>query len=150
MPSAPDTGTGVSAVLETCPPDIRRHAIRLRQLVLDTAEALAEIGEVAETLKWGEPSCVKKNGSTTRLGRKASRPDEDRLSFRCGTTSVGTYKELDPAALTFDGNRAIIVHRFAELPIAPLKHRISLALDDHRRRKLPLLGGGQCPIIEAV
>ena len=140
MPSAPNTGTGVSAVFETYPPDIRKQAMRLRQLVLDTATELAEVGEVEETLKWGEPSYVTKTGSTIRLGWKASRPDEYRLLFHCGTTLVGTFKELYPDSFKFEGNRAIVLHKTAELPIAPLKHCICLALTYHRRKKLPLLG----------
>ncbi|MDE2793160.1 MAG: DUF1801 domain-containing protein [Paracoccaceae bacterium] len=140
MPSTPDTGTGVSAVFETYPPEIRKRTIRLRQLVLDTAAALAEVGEVEETLKWGEPSYVTKTGSTIRLGWKASRPDEHRLFFHCGTKLVGTFKELYPDTLKFEGNRAIVLHKSADLPIAPLKHCISLALTYHRRKKFPLQG----------
>ena len=37
-------------------PEIRKQAMRLRQFVLDNPAALAEVGEVEETLKWGEPS----------------------------------------------------------------------------------------------
>ncbi len=51
--------------------------MRLRQLVLDTAAALAEVGEVEETLKWGEPGYVTKTGSIIRLGWKASRPENN-------------------------------------------------------------------------
>ena len=140
MPSAPNTGSKVSAVFETYPPEIRKQAMRLRQLVLDTAAALAEVGEVEETLKWGEPSYVTKSGSTIRLGWKASRPDEYKLLFHCGTTLVDTFKELYHDALNFEGNRAIVLHKTADLPIAPLEHCISLALTYHRRKKLPLLG----------
>ena len=140
MPSVPNTSTGVSAVFETYPPEIRKQAMRLRQLVLDTAAALAEVGEVEETLKWGEPGYVTKTGSIIRLGWKASRPDEYKLLFHCGTRLVDTFKELYPDELTFEGNRAIVLHKTADLPIAPLKHCISMALTYHRRKKLPLLG----------
>ena len=77
MPSVPNTSTGVSAVFETYPPEIRKQAMRLRQLVLNTAAALAEVGEVEETLKWGEPGYVTKTGSIIRLGWKASRPENN-------------------------------------------------------------------------
>ena len=68
MPSVPITSTGVSAVFETYPPEIHKQAMRLRQLVLDTAAALAEVGEVEETLKWGEPRYLTKTGSTIKTG----------------------------------------------------------------------------------
>ena len=95
MPPVPITSTRVSAVFESCPPEIRKRALRLRRLVLDTAAELAEVGEVEETLKWGEPSYVTKTGSTARLGWKASRPDEYKLLFHCGTNLVDTFKERD-------------------------------------------------------
>ena len=53
----------------------------------------------------------------------------------CDKTTV-----LYPNTLTFEGNRAIVLHKTADLPIAPLKHCISIALTYHRRKKLPLLG----------
>ena len=114
--------------------------MQLRQLVLDTAAELAEVDEVKDTLKWGEPSYVTKTGSTIRLGWKASRPDECRLLFHCRTKLVDAFKELYRDALTFEGNRAIVLHKTADLPIVPLKHCISMALTYHRRKKLPLLG----------
>ncbi len=140
MPPVPITSTKVSAVFETYPPEIRKRAMRLRQLVLDTAADLAEVGEVEETLKWGEPSYMTQTGSTIRLGWKASRPDEYKLLFHCGTKLVDTFKEHYRDALEFEGNRAIVLHETAELPVTPLKHCISLALTYHRRKKLPLLG----------
>ena len=140
MPSVRTTSEGVSAVYETYPPEIRKRVLRLRQLVLDTVVALNEVGEVEETLKWGEPSFVTKSGSTMRLGWKASRPDEYKLMFHCVTTLVDTFKELYPGAFEFEGNRAIVLQKTTDLPIAPLRHCISLALTYHRRKKLPLLG----------
>ena len=140
MPPLPITSTRVSAVFETYPPEIRKRAMRLRRLVLDTAAELAEVGEVEETLKWGEPSYVTLTGSTIRLGWKASRPDEFKLLFHCGTKLVDTFKELYHDALEFEGNRAIVLHEAANLPVPPLRHCISLALTYHRRKKLPMLG----------
>ena len=141
MPSVPNTRTGVSAVFAAYPPEIRNQVMRLRQLVLDTAAGLDEVGEVEETLKWGEPSYVTKTGSAIRLGWKASRPDECLVLFHCRTKLVATFQELYRDAFKFEGNRAIVLHRTADLPIAPLQHCISMALTYHRRKKLPLLGG---------
>lgn len=138
--SVPNVAPGVSAVFGTYPPEILRRAMQLRQLVLETAAELAEVDDLEETLKWGEPSYVTRTGSTIRLGWKASQPDEYRLFFHCRTKLVDTFKELYPKVLTFEGNRAIVLHKTADLPIDPLKHCISLALTYHRRKKLPLLG----------
>ena len=72
-----------------------------------------------------------------RLGWKASRPDEYKLLFHCGTRLVDTFKKLYRDMLEFEGNRAIVLHETVELPVTPLKHCISLALTYHRRKKLP-------------
>ncbi len=65
---------------------------------------------------------------------------EYKLLFHCGTKLVDTFTELYPNAFTFEGNRSIVFHKTADLPIAPLKHCISMALTYHRRKKLPMLG----------
>ena len=130
----------MSAVFDTYPPAIRTRANSLRGLVLDTAAELAEVGEVEETLKWGEPSYVTRTGSTIRMGWKASRPDEYKLLFHCRTKLVETFKELYPDTFEFESNRAILFRETTELPVAPLRHCISLALTYQRRKKLPLLG----------
>ena len=83
MPPVPIERAQVSAVFETYPMAIRKRAMQLRRLVLETAAKLSEVGEVEETLKWGEPSYVTKTGSTIRLGWKASRPHEVKLLFHC-------------------------------------------------------------------
>lgn len=108
--------------------------------MLGTAAELPEVGEVEETLKWGEPSYVTPSGSTIRLGWKASRPDEYKLLFHCRTRLVETFRELYPDTFEFESNRAILFRETTELPVAPLRHCISLALTYHRRKKLPLLG----------
>lgn len=61
------------------------------------------------------------------------------LLFHCCTRLVDTFKELYRDALTFEGNRLIVLHTTADLPIAPLKRCISIALTYHVRKKFPLL-----------
>lgn len=146
MPQVPITSPGVSAVFETYPPAIRRRATRLRGLVLATAAESAEVGEVEETLKWGEPSYVTSTGSTVRLGWKASRPDEYKVLFHCRTRLVDTFRELYPDTFEFEGSRAIVLREITELPVTPPKHCISLALTYHRPspQETPSSGGVNC------
>lgn len=68
MPICSRHGNKSIRCLGTCPPEVRELVMRLRQLALDTAAELAEVGDVEETLKWGEPSYVSRTGSTIRLG----------------------------------------------------------------------------------
>ena len=62
------------------------------------------------------------------------------MLFHCGTRLVETFRELYHDALTFEGNRAIVLRATTDLPVAPLKHCISIALTYHQRKKFPLLG----------
>jgi hypothetical protein len=112
----------------------------LRQLVFDVAKETDGVGEIEETLKWGEPSYLAKGGSTIRMDWKSKTPDQYALYFHCKTKLVDTFKELYRDKVTFEGNRAIIFDQHDELPIEALKHCIALALTYHQRKDLPLLG----------
>ena len=74
----------VASVLQRYPPAIVKKIKFLRQLVLSTAkEEFAGALAIEETLKWGEPSYLTRQGSTLRLGWKASRPLEYAMLFNC-------------------------------------------------------------------
>lgn len=58
------TSSKVDEVFANYPEHIREKLQFLRELVIDTAAETEGIYELEETLKWGEPSFVTKNGST--------------------------------------------------------------------------------------
>lgn len=111
----------------------------LRSLVFRIAAEL-ELGDVQESLKWGEPSYSVKIGSPLRMDWKSSSPDHYYLFFHCQTKLVDTFRELYVDVLEFQGNRAIVLSLFAPLPEATIKHCLELALTYHQRKHLPLLG----------
>jgi hypothetical protein len=119
---------------------MRKKLMLLRQFILDTASETAGVDTVEETLKWGEPSYVTKNGSTIRVAWKDSRPTQYAMYFHCKTKLVGTFKELYRDTFHFEGNRAIVFDDNDEIPVNELKHCISLSLTYHSRKHLPLLG----------
>ncbi len=112
----------------------------LRQLILDVAADTPGVGDVEETLKWGEPSYLVECGSTVRIGWKASRPEYYAVYFNCNTKLVDTFREVYSELFTFEGNRAIVFHRQETVPTRALKHCIALALEYHKKKHLPLLG----------
>jgi len=130
----------VARKLESYPEDIRCKLVYLRQLILDVASATPEIGELEETLKWGEPSYLVEGGSTVRIGWKESRPEYYAMYFNCNTKLVDTFKEIYSDLLNFEGNRAIVFHREDTVPSEALKHCIALSLRYHKIKHLPLLG----------
>ena len=103
-----------------------------RAFILDTAALHPGIGPLAESLKWGEPSftpLARNVGSSVRLAGRG--PGRVALLFICHTGLIGQFREIYPA-LTYEGNRAIVVD--AATPLDPLRHCITLALTYFLRR----------------
>ncbi|MCR9194873.1 MAG: DUF1801 domain-containing protein [Hyphomonas sp.] len=132
----PTPPPGVRAVLDACPPAARAAVTALRALIFDTAAATPEVGALTETLKWGQPAYLTqqtKSGTTIRLGW-----DEDgrfiSLFVHCQTSLVDTWREHYGDELTFVGNREISIPTHTDLPRAPLRHCIAMALTYHSRK----------------
>ena len=92
----------------------------LRQLILEAAAETEGVGQLEETLKWGEPSYLAKGGSTIRIEWKESRPYQYAMYFRCKTKLVDTFKELYRDKFKFEGNGAIVFNEDDEIPIEEL------------------------------
>jgi len=130
----------VARKLQSYPKPIRRRLMHLRELLFDVAAGNPDIGDLEETLKWGEPSYLAEQGSTVRIGWSKSRPDCYAMYFNCNTKLVDTFKEVYSDLFRFEGNRAIIFHQEDALPTEALEHCIQLSLKYHKIKHLPLLG----------
>ncbi|EGR1072196.1 DUF1801 domain-containing protein [Vibrio cholerae] len=112
----------------------------IRSLIFEISES-RELGEVKESLKWGEPSYSVINGSTIRFDWKAKYPEQYFIFFNCKTKLVDTFRELYSDTLKFQGNRAIVLNINEALPIEQLSHCIEISLKYKLIKDLPLLGG---------
>ncbi|HHF3044264.1 TPA: DUF1801 domain-containing protein [Vibrio diabolicus] len=121
------------------PENARVRLEELRNLVFQVASEL-ELGEVDETLKWGEPSYSVKTGSPLRMDWKLKSPNNYYLFFNCQTKLVDTFRELYGDELVFQANRAIVLSLSKPLPETVIKSCLELALTYHQRKNLPLLG----------
>ena len=130
----------VARVFDSYPEPMRNKMLRLRQIVLDTASETEGVDALEETLKWGEPSYLARDGSTIRMDWKDRAPNQYAMYFNCNTSLIATFHDLYGEVFTFEGNRAIVFGETDDLPVAELKHCISLALTYHRVKRLPLLG----------
>jgi hypothetical protein len=130
----------VAEVFRKYPPSMRKKLMDLRNLVYEAASETDGIGEVEETLKWGEPSYLVRGGSTIRIDWKERSPDQYAMYFHCQTKLVDTFRELYGDRLKFEGNRAIVFRKDDPVPQEILKHCIALSLTYHSRKHLPLLG----------
>jgi len=129
----------VVAVFKSYPKKIRAKLMFLRQLILETASATEGVGELEETLKWGEPSYLTpktKSGSTIRIAWKKTQEEQYAMYFKCTANLVIAFRERYPTEFKYGGNRSIIFKIDDEIPVKELKSCISLALTYHLNKKL--------------
>ncbi len=113
--------------------------LQLREIVFSVAEDL-DLGDIDETLKWGEPSYQVKHGSPVRMDWKPKSPNQYFLFFHCQTKLVDTFRELYSEVLEFEGNRAIVLYVNKDLPKKVIRHCVELAMRYKSIKHLPLLG----------
>lgn len=138
----PFQSTAVARAFEAYPPAMRRKLLALRDLIFRTAASTPGVGELEETLKWGEPAYLtpsSRSGSTVRLGWKKTKPDEYAMYFNCQTTLVATFRSLFPGELRFEGNRAIVFREAEVVPTDVLAFCVAAALTYHRQGKVATL-----------
>lgn len=129
----------VDAVFNSYPDNFKIKLLNLRQLILETAAAIQIVGEIEETLKWGEPSYLtpeSKSGSTIRIAWKEAKKDQYSIFFKCTADLVPAFKEKFPTKFKFGGNRSIDFSLNDKVPEKELKQCIALALTYHRNKKL--------------
>ena len=101
----------VAAVFDAYPADVRAQLLALRELIFEVAASTPGVGELQETLKWGEPAYLTphtKSGSTVRLGYKRKQPDTYALYVNCQTTLIDTFRAMFGDEFNFEGNRAVV------------------------------------------
>jgi len=130
----------VKVKFDSFPSHIRPKMESLRQLVLESADELAEVEELEETLKWGEPSYLNKHGSTIRMDWKEKAPEQYALYFKCTSKLVATFRQVFPADFKYENNRALVFGLNDKLPKKKLKQCIKAALLYHKVKQLDKLG----------
>jgi hypothetical protein len=130
----------VEAIFSAYPKDLRTKLLALRRLILQTAAVTEGVGELQETLKWGQPSYLTadtNSGSTIRIDRVKADTNQYAMYVHCQTDLVATFRELYPKEFTFGGNRSIIFDAGDDISEPALRHCVALALTYHlNKRKL--------------
>jgi len=129
----------VKAKFDTYPDEIKEKLLKLRELIYDVATNEKSILNIEETLKWGEPSYITKNGSTLRMDWKKSKPNQYSLYFNCQTKLVETFRALFSDRFTFEGKREMTFQKDEAIDSEVLKYCILLTLTYHDRKHLPML-----------
>ena len=134
------TNPKVEAVFANYPDFVRDKMQQLRELVIETAEETAGISNLEETLKWGEPSFVTKEGSTLRMDWKPKTPDQYAMYFQCTSRLVDTFRLVFDHKFQYEGRRAIIFQLNQKIPVEELKKCIKASLTYHKVKHLITLG----------
>ena len=114
-------------------PDFVREKMKfLRELVIEVAKEIPEITDLEETLKWGEPSFLNKNGSTLRIDWKKKTPNQYQMYFKCTSRLVETFKMVFGDLFIYEKNRAILFQLDQEIPVNELKKCINATLMYHK------------------
>lgn len=128
----------VAAVFDAYPEPVKGALQSLRTLILDTAADLEGVGEIEETLRWGQPSYLTtttKSGTMIRIDRVKSAPDRYALYVHCQTSLIETFKARYPDELTYDGNRAVLFDAKEAFPDDVVRHCVQLALTYRLRKR---------------
>lgn len=130
----------VELVFNNYPDSVRNKMLALRKLVIETTKEIDGITKLEETLKWGEPSYLAKNGSTLRMDWKSKKPDQYAMYFKCTSRLVETFKLVYKDIFVYEGNRAVVFKIEDKIPKDELKSCIKATLTYHKVKHLPTLG----------
>ena len=125
----------VALVFDKYSAELRPKLLHLRHLILDTAAKTDGVGQIEETLKWGQPSYLThkpKSGTTIRIDHDPAEDGKYGMYVHCQSKVVETAQIDYPTELTYEGTRAIIFHVDEPLPERAVRHFIKLALTYHR------------------
>ena len=102
----PFNDPAVQAVFDGYGTGTQKGALALRELVFETAKAVAGARPLREELRWGQPAYLAPKGSTIRLGGHKSASFA--LFVHCQSRLMGDYTSAFPDEDRLDGNRAIL------------------------------------------
>ncbi|MEJ8561851.1 DUF1801 domain-containing protein [Yoonia sp. GPGPB17] len=131
-PFASDKVAGVFAAF---PKTERQMALALRDLIFEVAETTPEVGQLEETLKWGQPSYLTpetKSGSTLRIG--LAKGGGAAIFAHCGTDIISTYAASFADMDQIEGNRAVVFHSADDIVPARLRLLVHHGLTYHTRK----------------
>ena len=116
------------------PPDYRGKLLGLRKLIFAVADQIPEVGELKESLKWGEPSYepLEKNiGSAVRIHWLKTKPDQFGIYFNCNTNLLERIQAKYPDQFNVEEKRALIFKWDDDLPLQILQDCIAMSLTYH-------------------
>ncbi len=136
----PFSSKSVEEVFVNYPMNIQERMLALRDLIHTTSEKMEIGSHLTETLKWGEPSYLCKNGTTIRIHWKDSDPEFYRMYFHCQTSLISTFRNVYPDDFCYEGNRAIRFDLLEDPDLIKLERCVESSLMYHILKSTPNLG----------
>jgi uncharacterized protein DUF1801 len=135
----PFANAAVAAKFETYPANVRPKLLALRELIFATAATTEGVGDLEESLKWGEPAyaAMNKSGSTVRIDWKHNDPGNYAMYFHCRTNLIETFRAVFPHEFKFEGNRALIFALQDKISADSLAVCIAASLTYHLNKRKP-------------
>lgn len=96
----PFANTDVAAAFDGQP-----ALLALRAMVFDVARELTSVGEITESLKWGQPSYATKTGTPIRLGH--SKMGAPAIFVHCQSSVISDFAAVFGQDFEIDGARAV-------------------------------------------
>ncbi|MEE1674993.1 DUF1801 domain-containing protein [Agarivorans aestuarii] len=124
----------LQAAIASYPVAVQQQVLRLRAEIQAVAASSEGVGELLETLKWGELSFVteqSKSGSTLRVAWQTKQPEYLGLYVNCKTSLVDSYQTLFPGLFVYQKQRALLLPLNQAWPLAELRICIAMALRYH-------------------
>lgn len=120
----------VERKFEEYPHNVKKILMYFRSLIFRVAKQDVRIGNLIETLKWGEPSYLSENssGTTIRIDWKKSSPEKIYIYFNCKTSMISDIKFLFGDLFVYGGNRSLILDINNSIPVKELEYSIFMAL----------------------
>lgn len=131
----PINDPAVEEIFDSYLPAFQKPLLKIRHWVFEVASNSSQIGEITETLKWGQPSYLTtktKSGTTLRMDWYDD--EHVALFFHCQTTLIESFRSRFGDELLFSKNRAILFQVNKKLPEQAIKHCIEAALTYHANK----------------
>lgn len=126
----------VLSVIDSYSDEVRAAILKLRSLIVETANTSDAVGTLEETLKWGQPSYLTirpKSGTTVRIDRDTSDAGDYALYVNCQSSLVSEWRGLFPD-MTFGGDRSVHFRLDTALPEDDVRQMILMALTYHANK----------------
>ena len=128
----------VARKFDTYPDHVKSKLEELRDLIFEVASYTDGVGEIEETLKWGEPAYLTsetKSGTTIRIDWKEKHPEQYAVYVNCRTSLIDSFNSLFPGIFSFEGNRAVVFSIYENLPREELGVCLQMALTYHKSKQ---------------